>query len=409
MSKNKPDEIVMDFTNAPLEKLVKGNKSQFFQNIQHVFRVQFEKNRTEDQHKSIPRSHIIKGDTEQAKKARALLIELQDEARKILPKGATAQSVGRGHFRKMSKFLNKKLNEIRQPYLTNDAIQETVSNSETSSSRITIPSFKPKNVSQAVAYQAITDPDVYFTFLEGDAGGGKSYAALSAAFDLVKNSDLRHLVIIRPDFASLNRLGALPGSFEKKTAKHTEALNRNIKQITGKSVDYLRSSGQLLLEPYNDGLRGISFPDAVIIIDDGQSMAAQSISTIVTRMEGNSRIIVTGDISGLQDDHTLAGASGMPHTILSFSKEIEKQPNKEKHVAGIHFGEKDSEARHIMLSFANAALANTPIIEANPRRVDQKILNKLKAQREDAQEYMGNLDKATRDKYAPNVSALKIA
>ncbi len=425
MAKRKESQsepTLITFSSAGIEELVSGKKSGgFFGRIQNQFGVKIHR------YDRTPQLFQITGSDEAATKAaRNVLLALQRRAEKTISTDTPRNQVRKKQCDKLGLYLTECL-KAEQDNLDLAAVNElrgTITRQATTIKRlesqapnqITIEGdeqqdnkkriikcssskFRPDNESQAVTYESIVDPNVFFTIVEGSAGGGKSYATIAAAFDLVNAKELSQVVIIRPDLESLHKWGARPGEWEEKTVGHTEALKGNIKKITNKSTDLLIRANTLQLMPYNDGLRGITFDDACIIIDDAQSFNARAIATVIGRMGGKSKVVINGDISGLQDDQTHSGSSGFPHTISAFGHKVEKMPKYQDHLAMIRFRESDSSARHPMLEFANSALAEEPIIEHERRRLDPKIVAMLKEQRENAQIIVKAQDAITRQRH----------
>jgi len=139
--------------------------------------------------------------------------------------------------------------------------------------------------------------------LHGCPGTGKTFIGLYLALEsiLVKN-EYKKLIIIRSAVPS-RQIGFMPGN-EKEKIKHYEVPYEN---IVGTLLN--RDDGYSVLKSKNfieftttSFLRGTTFDNSVILVDEIQNMSSIELHTIITRVGENSRIIFCGDIK--QDDLT---------------------------------------------------------------------------------------------------------
>lgn len=133
--------------------------------------------------------------------------------------------------------------------------------------------------------------------LHGFAGTGKTfisiYLALKEILDL--KSPYKKIVIIRSVVPSRD-MGFLPGSIKEKTRIFEEPYMEICNTI------FSRGDGWEILKTKNlieftttSFLRGTTFNDAIVIVDETQNMTFPEIDTIMTRMGENSRVIFCGD------------------------------------------------------------------------------------------------------------------
>ena len=133
--------------------------------------------------------------------------------------------------------------------------------------------------------------------MDGFAGTGKStlamYFALTTVLD--PNTPQKKIVIVRST-AQTRDIGFLKGTEEEKIAPF-EAPYRGICDDLfpwKNSYDNLKELGKIEFES-TSLLRGITFSDSVIIVDEIQSMTEHELETVITRTGRNSRIIFCGD------------------------------------------------------------------------------------------------------------------
>lgn len=154
--------------------------------------------------------------------------------------------------------------------------------------------------------------------LTGSAGTGKSFIGCYLAINDVLNpaTEQRRLIIVRSAVPTRSS-GFLPGSLEEKE----EIYQAPYKEIFGKlfkrasTFDDMVAAGiiEFVTTSY---IRGLTFDNCIILVDEIQSMTAHEIDSICTRLGKNSRIQLIGD--SRQDDlHSKRGTevSGFSHAI----------------------------------------------------------------------------------------------
>lgn len=131
---------------------------------------------------------------------------------------------------------------------------------------------------------------------EGSAGTGKSFIASYLALNsLFYDKSIEKVVVVRSAVATRD-MGFLPGTLQEKS----EVFSIPYKQIfndlceNGTAWDILTKKNmvEFITTSY---VRGITLDNAVVIIDEFQSMTAHELYSVLTRMGKNTRIIVCGD------------------------------------------------------------------------------------------------------------------
>jgi phosphate starvation-inducible protein PhoH len=140
--------------------------------------------------------------------------------------------------------------------------------------------------------------------LHGMPGTGKTFVALRLALGdaLDKNKNVKKVHIIRSAVTGRDQ-GFMPGSAAQKM-RYFEGPYMGICSKLfdrGDAYDVLKNK-QILTFQSTSFLRGETFDDCVIIVDECQNMSDQELHTIMTRVGENCRIIFSGDVK--QDDLT---------------------------------------------------------------------------------------------------------
>lgn len=180
--------------------------------------------------------------------------------------------------------------------------------------------FRPVNARQTESLECWINGDN--VALIGSAGTGKTllscYAAASVVFRRTEEQD--HIVVVRSAVES-RRIGFLPGTMEEKLAAYEQPYIDAMTWLFRKKTTYddMKEAGKIEFHS-TSFLRGITWDNAVIILDEAQNMTFHEINTVLTRIGQNSRVIVTGDTRQCDFDNTKE-QSGLP-IFLEIVKDI---------------------------------------------------------------------------------------
>lgn len=135
--------------------------------------------------------------------------------------------------------------------------------------------------------------------LLGYPGTGKSYLALRCALDdvLSSDTDYERVVIFRSQ-VELRESGFKPGTEEDKEAPFAKpyiSLTQDVFKCNYQNIyNSLKASGKLLFETTSNQ-RGVTYDNAIMIVDECQNMNYEELRTIYTRSGQNCRVIFCGD------------------------------------------------------------------------------------------------------------------
>lgn len=155
--------------------------------------------------------------------------------------------------------------------------------------------YEPITKNQKVAIDCWEDGDNLV--MAGSAGTGKTFLALYMGMEdlLDPNTVYRNMVIIR-SVVPTRDIGFLPGTAEEKKAMYnlpyknicTELFNDKGawgKLTSGKKVEFESTSF----------VRGMTWNESIIIVDEMQNMTFHELDSVITRVGENSKIIFCGD------------------------------------------------------------------------------------------------------------------
>lgn len=130
----------------------------------------------------------------------------------------------------------------------------------------------------------------------GPAGTGKSHIAATAAGIALIEKKISKIVICRPAVESGRGLGFLPGEIHEKWAPYFKPVRAILEKRLGSShVDNLIKNGQIEIAPL-EYLRGSTFENAFVILDEAQNTTKKEMLTFLTRIGHNCTVVIDGDI-----------------------------------------------------------------------------------------------------------------
>jgi len=153
-------------------------------------------------------------------------------------------------------------------------------------------------------------------FVDGPAGTAKTYCAAYAALHMLKSHRVDEVVYIRSIIESASKsMGALPGEVDDKFLPWTLPLQEKLSElISSSTINTLFSTNTVKAIPVNY-VRGLTFKDSMVIVDEAQNLTKSELITILTRFGEDSKMLVIGD--ALQSD--INGKSGFEEIYNKFN------------------------------------------------------------------------------------------
>jgi phosphate starvation-inducible protein PhoH len=159
----------------------------------------------------------------------------------------------------------------------------------------------------------------------GSAGTGKSFLALYLALcDILDGNKPQERIIIVRSAVTTRELGFMPGSLDEKIALFETPYKDILQELFGRINTYENmKEADLIRFTVTSYIRGITWDNAVIIVDEGQNMTDHEIHSIMTRVGTNSRVVFTGDLA--QND-LVSGKRAEKSGMKRLLKVIERMP-----------------------------------------------------------------------------------
>lgn len=154
--------------------------------------------------------------------------------------------------------------------------------------------ISPLTINQQRVWDAYNND--YNLMLHGYAGTGKTFLSMYLALKEVLTSDIYKRVVIIRSVVPSRDMGFLPGTEKQKAEVYEQPYQEICDDLFGRGDGWRILKLKRLVEfTTTSFLRGTTFNDSIIIVDECNNMNFQEIDTVMTRIGNNSRIVFCGD------------------------------------------------------------------------------------------------------------------
>ena len=156
---------------------------------------------------------------------------------------------------------------------------------------------EPKNKEQIFALELLLNEEIPLVTLTGIPGSGKTYLALMTALKFIEKNTKKRIIFTRPIQTVGKDIGFLPGDLNEKMSPWLAPIVDNFRNQFGDLAyfEMMMDKGQIDVAPLSH-IRGRSFNDSIIIVDEAQNATVHELKTVITRTGRNSKVILLGDI-----------------------------------------------------------------------------------------------------------------
>lgn len=177
-------------------------------------------------------------------------------------------------------------------------------------------SISPKNKEQHFALDALWDDSISLVCLTGIAGSGKTFLTLMTALEAMQSGKHERIVVTRSIQPVGRDLGYLPGDMKEKMAPWMSPLVDNFRHAF-KDMSYFEmmvSKGLIEISPLSY-IRGRTFSNAFVIVDEAQNATIHELKTIITRVGENTKIVLMGDTDQVDTPYIDKRSNGLSIVI----------------------------------------------------------------------------------------------
>jgi len=184
-----------------------------------------------------------------------------------------------------------------------------------------------RNREQNFALNLLMNPECDFVTLLGQAGTGKTLLALAAGLAQVLETKLyNEIIVTRVTVPVGEDIGFLPGTEEEKMSPWMGAFDDNLEVLNKSDTDggeWGRAATQDLIRSRIkikslNFMRGRTFVNKFLIIDEAQNLTPKQVKTLVTRAGPGTKIICLGNIAQIDTPYLTEGSSGLTYVVDRF-------------------------------------------------------------------------------------------
>lgn len=178
--------------------------------------------------------------------------------------------------------------------------------------------IRPKTSGQKKYCDAIREKTI--TFAIGPAGTGKTYLAMAMAIAALKRKEIGRIILTRPVVEAGENLGFLPGTLDEKIDPYVRPLYDALFDMTDmEKGNQLISQGIIEIAPLAF-MRGRTFNDAFLILDEAQNTTPEQLKMFLTRLGFGSKMVITGDDTQIDLPVGTSGLHGVRDVLGDLSE-----------------------------------------------------------------------------------------
>lgn len=183
-----------------------------------------------------------------------------------------------------------------------------------------------RNYEQNFALNLLMDPEIDFITIQGTAGTGKTLLTLAAALEQTVEQRLYKEVIMTRVTVSVGEdIGFLPGTEEEKMTPWMGALMDNLEVLApadgqdewGQAATKDILARWIKIRSLNF-MRGRTFLNKFIIIDEAQNLTSKQMKTLITRAGPGTKVVCLGNVAQIDTPYLTETSSGITYVVDHF-------------------------------------------------------------------------------------------
>ena len=183
---------------------------------------------------------------------------------------------------------------------------------------------KERNREQLYALNLLNDDSIPLVTITGLAGSGKTYLTLLAGIEGLHSGRYRRIVITRNVQPVGRDIGFLPGDMNDKMMPWIAPIMDNFRQgLKDNDLTFftaMKDKGDIEIAPLAF-MRGRTFADTFLIMDEAQNCTIHELKTVITRMGSNSKIVLLGDVDQIDTPYIDTHSNGLTVVSEKFKNE----------------------------------------------------------------------------------------
>lgn len=184
-----------------------------------------------------------------------------------------------------------------------------------------------RNREQNFAFNLLMNPEIDFVTLLGQAGTGKTLLTLAAGLmQTLEHKVYSEIIMTRVTVPVGEDIGFLPGTEEEKMTPWMGALEDNLDVLNktdssagewgrAATLDLIRS--RIKIKSLNF-MRGRTFINKFLIIDEAQNLTPKQMKTLITRAGPATKVVCLGNIAQIDTPYLSEGSSGLTYVVDRF-------------------------------------------------------------------------------------------
>lgn len=178
------------------------------------------------------------------------------------------------------------------------------------------------SVKQKKFLEVSSKENTQLMFVDGPAGSAKTWLSVYAGLELFQLGSIAEMIYVRSAVESSDqKLGFLPGAQDDKMAPYLEPFKDKLEELLNPvDIRYLQEEERIYGIPVGY-LRGASWENKFILVDEAQNLTQKELITIMTRIGEKCKVFICGDV--MQSD--IGNKSGFNAIINLFDDEESKK------------------------------------------------------------------------------------
>ena len=133
------------------------------------------------------------------------------------------------------------------------------------------------------------------TICTGPSGTGKSFIAAGVAAGKILKDDIDQIIVTRPLVCTGKDIGSLPGELNDKIKPYLAPMEENLRFFLQRDKFGLYFNQQRIRFEPLETMRGSTYHNSLMILDEAQNCNMEQIKMFITRMGNHSTVVINGD------------------------------------------------------------------------------------------------------------------